>query len=127
MIYKFIYTFELPTTNKIIDANRKNPFAGANQKKKFTDLIAMVSRTQCKEKITNKVDITCYWYCKDRRTDKDNITGGLKFVLDGLQDAGILKNDGWKELGDICHYFEVDKKNPRQELELKEIEREDKE
>ena len=33
MIYKFIYTFELPTTNKIINANRKNPFAGATQKK----------------------------------------------------------------------------------------------
>ena len=122
MIYKFIYTFELPTTNKIIDTNRKNPFAGANQKKKFTELISMVSRSQCKEKITKKVDITCRWYCKDKRTDKDNITGGLKFVLDGLQDAGILKNDGWKEIGNIYHFFKVDKKNPGLELELKEVE-----
>lgn len=125
MNYKLIYEIELPTTNKIVDANRRNRFAGGQQKKKYTDIITILTRKQLKKKITKKVDLHCYWYCKDRRTDKDNVTGGLKFVLDGLQDAGVIKNDGWSEIGDIHHYFCIDKKKPRLELHLKE--REDKE
>ena len=55
-------------------------------------------------------------------TDKDNIAGGIKFLLDGLQEAQVIKNDGWKEIGNIFHFFEVDKDNPRIELFLTEVE-----
>lgn len=121
MKYKLVYNLTLPTTNKIVEANRRNKYAGGKQKRKYTDIITMLTRGQMKKEIAEKVDLHCHWYCKDRRTDKDNVSGGLKFVLDGLQDARVLKNDGWEEIGNIFHYFHIDKKNPRLELELIEI------
>lgn len=122
MKYTLTYEIQLPTMNQVIKTNRGNKYAAANQKKKYTKLIAYYTLAQMKKEIVKKVDIKCKWYCKNKMTDKDNISTGIKFILDGLQEAGILKNDGWNEIGDIHHYFEVDKDNPRIELELIEVE-----
>ncbi len=36
---------------------------------------------------------------RDCRADSDNIVAGTrKFVLDGLIEAGIIRNDGWDEI-----------------------------
>lgn len=122
MIYKLIYDIELPSTNEIINKNRSNRYAAASQKKQYTKLIAYLTKEQMKEKIKNKVDVTCNWFVRNKRKDKDNISGGIKFILDGLQEAGIIENDGWEQIGDIHHYFYVDKNNPRVELSLEERE-----
>lgn len=122
MIYKLVYDLELPSTNEIINQNRSNRYAAASQKKKYTKLIAYLTKEQMKEKIKNKVDVTCNWFVKNKRKDKDNISGGIKFILDGLQEAGIIDNDGWDQIGDIHHYFYVDKNSPRVELRLEERE-----
>lgn len=65
--------------------------------------------------------VTITWYCKNKRKDKDNIMAGQKFIFDGLQKAGVLSNDGWKQIGDVTHRFEVDKRNPRVEIVLQEV------
>lgn len=122
MIYKLVYDIELPSTNEIINQNRINRYAAASQKKKYTKLIAYLTKEQMKEKIKNKVDVSCNWFVKNKRKDKDNISGGIKFILDGLQEAGVIENDGWEQIGDIHHYFYVDKNNPRVELRLEERE-----
>jgi len=46
---------------------------------------------------------------------------GQKFILDGLVQAGVLSNDGWKQIGKVTHDFKIDRQNPRVEVELKEI------
>lgn len=122
MIYKLTYDVQLPSMNQIIDSNRKNKFAAAKEKKQYTKLIAYLTKAQMRKSIEKKVDISCHWYVKNRMTDKDNIAGGIKFLLDGLQEAQVIKNDGWKEIGNIFHFFEVDKNNPRIELFLTEVE-----
>ena len=39
------------------------------------------------------------WYEKSRRRDPDNIAAaGRKLLLDALVSAGILPNDGWKQV-----------------------------
>ncbi|MBU5669562.1 RusA family crossover junction endodeoxyribonuclease [Peptoniphilus sp. MSJ-1] len=124
MKYTLTYEIQLPTMNQVIKSNRGNKYAAASQKKKYTKLIAYYTLAQMKKEITKKVDIKCNWYCKDKRTDKDNVSTGIKFILDGLQEAGILKNDGWNEIGYIHHYFYLDKDNPRIVLELQEIQEE---
>jgi Holliday junction resolvase RusA-like endonuclease len=68
-----------------------------------------------------KANYTFTWYCPDKRKDKDNIMSAQKFVFDALQQIGYIKNDGWKQIGDISHRFMVDKNNPRLEVELEEI------
>jgi len=44
--------------------------------------------------IEKKVLISFTWYCQNKRVDPDNVCFSKKFILDGLVDAEILKNDG---------------------------------
>ena len=46
-----------------------------------------------------------------------------KVFQDALQKCGVIKNDGWKEIDNFTHDFYVDKKNPRIEIFLEEIEK----
>jgi Holliday junction resolvase RusA-like endonuclease len=59
-----------------------------------------------------------HWIEKDRRRDKDNIAMAKKFILDSLQEWGVLKNDGWKQVLGFIDIFSVDKINPRVEVSL---------
>lgn len=117
---KITISGELPGMNEIINANRNNRYAGASQKKKFTNLVAWECKAQGIKPIGYKVDVEIHWYCKNKRKDKDNISCGMKFLLDGLMTAGVIPNDGWNEIGDINHRFFVDKDNPRVEMFLME-------
>ena len=65
------------------------------------------------------------WYEENRRRDPDNFTGGgRKIILDGLVDANIIGNDGWKWVGrfDGDDWY-VDKENPRVEITMYHCER----
>lgn len=116
--YDFVIPCELDDLNNYIKAERGNRFAAANIKKKNTEvcLYNTVGR-----KIDKKVDITFTWYCKNKMKDHDNICFAKKFILDGMVEAGVLKGDGWKHVGDFADKFRIDKDNPRVEIELKEV------
>ena len=58
------------------------------------------------------------WYRKNRRTDPDNIAFAKKFLLDAMEEVGIIDNDGWKNVAGFIDDFFVDKSNPRVEIEL---------
>ena len=45
-----------------------------------------------------------------------------KSFEDALQKTGILKNDGWEDVLNTTHEFYVDRKNPRIEITIREIE-----
>ncbi len=110
----------LPGTNEVIGAARSNKYASSKQKKEYTELVAWKAR-EAKLPKMQRIDIAFHWYEPSKRRDKDNISGGAKFVLDGLVQAGVIENDGWKQIGDILHFFAVDKANPRVEIEITEI------
>lgn len=42
----------------------------------------------------------------------------IKFILDGMQEARMIKNDGFNEVEAIHHHFIVDKEFPRIEIEF---------
>ena len=110
---------ELPDLNTIIDESKKHWAEYNRMKKEYTEMVAWLAKGKGKFKKIN-LDIT--WVCKDRRKDKDNImAGGLKMILDGLVVAGVIKNDGWSEIGSINNHFEVDKDNPRVEVCITEV------
>ena len=53
-------------------------------------------------------------FSKKRNRDKDNYLGGLKFVIDGLKDAGIIKDDNSDIVQSInCAFAINDKKETR--------------
>lgn len=103
--------------NQIIAVSKSHYGAYAKQKKIYTEVVHYSVMNV--KPIVCKVDIFFVWYRKNRRSDPDNISaGGTKYCLDGLVNAGVLENDGWKQIGRISHSFEVDKKNPRVEMRL---------
>lgn len=61
-------------------------------------------------------DLEFTWYVKDRRKDKDNIAFAKKYIFDGMVSAGLLDNDGWKQIGNWKEKFEVDKEFERVEI-----------
>lgn len=115
---KIVIPGELPTMNQIIDAAKTHWNGYRKMKQDNTLLVALVARRlpECQ-----RVDISITWYRRDRRTDKDNIMAGQKFILDGLKEAGVIGNDGWKHIRRITHDFAVDRHEPRVEVELQEV------
>ena len=116
---KLIVSGVLPGLNEIINANRANRYQGSEQKKDETNRVYRSCKASKLKPIDGLNDYTFIWYCKDKRRDKDNIMAGQKFIFDGLQSAGIIENDGRKQIGDINHRFLIDKENPRVEVEIR--------
>jgi len=121
--WKIIIPGELPTLNEIIDEAKRGNYRYQpynTMKKEHTQDIAWLAIAKIGKPLS-KIDINITWICKNKRKDKDNIAAGVKFILDALVEAKIIKNDGWKHIGDINHSFKVDKNNPRVEVSIKEV------
>jgi hypothetical protein len=112
---------ELPDLNKIIRVAKSHPMAYANLKKQYTEQAAWACVGVPKD-LDMPVRITCKWITKDLRKDPDNVSAGVKFILDGLVQADILPDDRRKQINSITHEFGVDKQNPRVEVVIKEAE-----
>lgn len=117
---KLVVKGVLPGLNEMTNANRTNRYKGNKQKREATRLVYWSCRACHLKKIKGIHDYEFIWYCKDKRRDKDNIMAGQKFIFDGLQEAGVIENDGWGQVGNISHSFLIDKNNPRVEVEIKE-------
>ncbi len=66
--------------------------------------------------VLEPVAISCCWYTPNERKDADNVAFAIKFVLDGLVEAGILKGDGRKHVRSLMYTFSVGRINPRTEV-----------
>ena len=112
---KLIIPGRLPSENEIIAAAKGHWNYYREMKKTETERVAWHAKEQ-KIRSVQKADFTITWYCPDTRREKDNIMAGQKFIFDGLVQAGVLPDDRWKNIGNIWHRFEIDKKNPRVEV-----------
>lgn len=109
----------IPTLNEHDNANRSNRFGGATMKKNATNLCATYVRQAMNKGFELgelPVNMKFDWYVKDRRKDKDNIAFAKKYIFDGMVQAGLLQNDGWKQIGDWEETFDVDKEYERVEI-----------
>lgn len=120
---KVVILGELSDLNNFINSQRTNRFAGAKLKKENTEkcynefLLAKAAGL----KVTTPINLNITWYCKNKRKDKDNIAFAIKFILDGMIQAGVIPNDGWQEIAGFEHKFEIDKEYPRVEIEILEV------
>lgn len=73
-------------------------------------------------KFPGAVEVTVRWVEKDRRRDYDNISAGVKVILDALVATERIKGDSQKWVRPVKHEFSVDKNNPRIEVEVHECE-----
>ncbi|WP_213997020.1 RusA family crossover junction endodeoxyribonuclease [Tepidanaerobacter syntrophicus] len=115
---KIIIPGEMPGMNEIIEAAKRHHMQYAEMKKENTRAVAWVSKRIPKKK---RVFLNITWYCKNKKKDPDNIAAAVKFIWDGLVEAGVVENDGWEQNAGWANHFEIDKENPRVEIELEEI------
>ena len=111
---------ELTDLNTYINAERSNRYAGAKIKREMTDYITLLSKS-LKTEIRTPVRIKFTWITKNERKDPDNVAFAKKFILDGMVTAGLLQNDGRKQIIGFKDNFGVDPKNPRIEVEITEL------
>lgn len=116
---KLVYEGRLPGINELVGANRNSPYGGAKMKRKYQKRLVAAWWEAGKFPFPNHVTVRVRFYERDQRRDDDNVFGGLKFVMDALQEIGVIVNDSPK----YCHVLPerfVDKKEPRIEVEIRE-------
>lgn len=119
MEYKLIIPHTLPNLNDYIAAERAHWRKAANMKEESENAIISECRSQLRGvRITKPVFIRYLWVEKNEKRDRDNIAFAKKFIQDALIGAGVLKNDGWKEITGFRDDFIVDKKKPRVEVTI---------
>lgn len=121
MPYLFTVPGRLPNLNDMIDAARANRYASAEMKKSNTELVAWCVK-RAKIPKMKRVSLSVAWYEPNEKRDPDNIEAAVKFILDGLVAAGVLENDGRKQIATIKHDIYTDKIKPRIEVEITEVE-----
>lgn len=112
----------LPGLNEIIDACKTTHYSRgsirmdkyASLKKTWGQRIAQtIELYRGSDEIKfSQVFIDFHWMEKNRRRDPDNIAAAKKFVLDGMVQAGLLKNDGWSQVKGWKDFFYVDAERP---------------
>jgi len=116
MELKIIIKGELPDLNTHLSAINHNRFIGAKMKKEATELVVWIAKKYVTRKLLPPYHITFNWYCKDKRKDPDNIIYAKKFILDGLQVAGVIPQDTWNTISGFTDNLFLDKENPRIEV-----------
>ncbi len=112
----------LPGLNEYIDAARANRYKAANMKRRADKKVIEACHKYLKGVVFDKpVFIEFAWVEPNRRRDKDNIAFAKKFLMDGLVKAGVIKNDGWDEVDGFLDIFDIDAKNPRIIVFIKEV------
>ena len=105
-----IFTIEqrLPGLNEYIHAVNINRYKGNALKREAQDAIGLAIKRARLEPVTAyPVFVFFEWHEKTRRRDLDNIASAKKFILDALQEFGILEGDGQKQLVGFSDRFVI--------------------
>jgi Holliday junction resolvase RusA-like endonuclease len=121
MIQQFVIGGRLPGLNEYTRANRRNRYEAAKVKKQTQEVIIWEIRKARLKPFAKPIAIRYTWIEPNMRRDKDNISFAQKFIQDALVDAGILTNDGWKNIASISHAFRVCPSDPRIIVEMEEV------
>jgi hypothetical protein len=111
MTFEFFVPGPLPGLNEIIGEARKNRFAGAKQKKLWTEKIHWIIKA-AKIPPIESARFHFEWHEKNKLRNPDNVAAAKKFVFDSLQSAGVLKNDGWSQVLGFTDSFFVSPEKP---------------
>lgn len=126
--------FEIPGRldgmNEIIDDARACRYKGAKGKRDNQDKVVWAIKAARLKPMECPVLVTVTWVegmkpgCKRFvPRDKDNIRAGIKFILDGLQEAGIIEDDRFAMVTP-CDRYMLNRENPRVIVELEEVDEE---
>lgn len=112
----FVIPGRLPSLNDYINACRTNPHAGAKLKRDSQECVINAIREWGIQPMETPVKLSITWVEPNMKRDKDNVRSGVKYILDGLVEAGIIKNDSWKHIDNIYDEYSVNKAKPHIEV-----------
>lgn len=119
ILAQFTIPGELIDLNEYIRIERGNKFHASTVKREMTDLVAWtVKSLYGNQQINTIFSVEIHWHIKNARKDPDNISFAKKFILDGMQQAGLIPNDNMKYVKGFQDIFSIDPKNPRIEVQL---------
>lgn len=112
---KTSFTFQvdgrMPGLNDYIKANRgsRGKFFGNGMKKFLTDEVEKLLTSIGDEmpRFTKPVVVVFEWKEMNMKRDPDNVAFAKKFILDGMVKAGMIENDGWKQIAGFADTWEV--------------------
>lgn len=85
--------FGLPGLNKVNAANRSNPYAGAQLKRRTDAGIVQAIRAARLVPVKYPCIVHMVFEEPNRRRDADNVESAKKFILDALVSSGTLQGD----------------------------------
>jgi len=97
---QFFVPGPLPGMNEMIAAAKSGRGKGnaySRMKKDWTGQVVLAIR-HARIKPMPYAMIEFEWHEENKRRNPDNIASGKKFIIDGLVEAGVLENDGWKQI-----------------------------
>lgn len=117
--YKLVIHGKLLGLNEYINAERRNKYAAAKIKKEVQELIEYEIK-QCIDGVHFDCPVIMHytWYETNKKRDLDNIAFAKKFIQDALVKCGVIDNDGWSNIVGFTDSFDIDKCNPRIEVEF---------
>jgi hypothetical protein len=105
MILELQFNILPPTLNEQIDLARSDWRASATVKKTWTNKVADLTQT-VDFSFDDKVWLEYHWHLKTFARDSDNVSAASKYILDGLVDAEIIRNDNLMVIqSPVSHYF----------------------
>lgn len=116
---KFIIEGRLPNLNDLLKGSH---WAVSARAKKAAMESVQWYILQSKTKPVGKAQITITCYEPNKKRDEDNVlAGACKIILDALQRAKIIAGDGRKYIELVTKPVEIDRENPRIEVEIREL------
>ncbi|MGK7894051.1 MAG: hypothetical protein AB4372_10605 [Xenococcus sp. (in: cyanobacteria)] len=95
---QFIELPQPPTLNVSTNVNRRNKYAGAALKKKWTNAIAEEAKQAGLKPYQQEVWLAIELTYPHKGCDPDNLFACLKPVFDGLTKAKVIRNDNAKTI-----------------------------
>ena len=108
-VLRFFVPGPLPGQNEIIAACKGcggKGYGYATMKKQWT-LAVFWRAKEAQLPHVKRARFEYRWIERDMARDPSNIVAARKFVEDGLVDAKVLNNDGWKQIAGWTDIFEV--------------------
>lgn len=118
MTYRYAVPGIPPSINQFV--GKGNVWEYRAYKHEWTAFVSAYCFTQKKpSKPIAKATVTVTFFFPDnRKRDVDNLS---KPILDGLKESGVIKDDCWQCVS-LTLAGAIDRKNPRMEIEVSEIE-----
>jgi hypothetical protein len=112
------FTIKLPAGIQILSLNDRAHWAARNRHGQVIRDAAIIMTRKAKVPHLERVTITAEYRPPDRRyRDADNISAGVKYAIDGIVAAGVLKGDDKRYVARVS--CEIGEPVPRGQLVLR--------